>query len=444
MIFILIAFATVVLYVLDYKIPALLLFFFFLTSGFYLIPEEITTFVFISKGQDYAFFILFGIVTIDGIFIKKYFKPDEYTKYLIVFGSFLLICILYSKFFVGLGWGEVIRTCRYHFFWMAYFVFRNMERVQLERLLKYLFDITVVLSFLYVLQIVIGETIFIDVGSPEMEIFGIKVERYYNQPNIIHFFSFMAIYNNPYKGPKKIITLMLLVLAMVGALFRSLIGFFILAIVIGSIIRLPRLRRIQVVSILSFFMLITVVYSGTKFVRSKTFVDLQRVASGDFMDTDIDITDMADATFTFRMAHLIERNQYLLEHPKAMFLGAGLIPEDSKKVDTMFDFKIGLVAELLNRTTQLDTGDISYSILFLRLGYLGTLLNLSLFIYLMVFFYKNKENKYGISSFLYLIVVFGSSFFSANLTLPLIFLLPLISYCIIKKTPVENDTEREH
>jgi hypothetical protein len=104
----------------------------------------------------------------------------------------------------------------------------------------------------------------------------------------------------------------------------------------------------------------------------------------------------------------------------------------------MFDFKIGLIEELSGATVQLDTGDISYSILFLRLGYLGSFLYLLLFVYLMVFFYKKRDNRYAFFSFLYLILTIGVSFFSANLLDPVTFLMPLISYHIVKKT--DNET----
>jgi hypothetical protein len=167
------------------------------------------------------------------------------------------------------------------------------------------------------------------------------------------------------------------------------------------------------------------------------------VISGNVSEAEFNINDLTDATFTFRILHLLERNQYLLEHPRAMFLGAGLIPENSKLVDKMFDFKIGLVEELTGATAQVDTADISYSSLFLRLGYLGTFLYLSLFVYLMVYFYKKRNNRYAFFSFLYLVLTFGDSFFSANLLHPVTFLLPLISYHIINKVESENSNKQK-
>ncbi|GHT09215.1 hypothetical protein FACS189432_03630 [Bacteroidia bacterium] len=431
----------IVLYVWGYKTSALFFMFFFITQGFNLLPEEVTEFLFISKGMDYALLILVGIVLVDCVFVKGYLKPDDFTNYLILFGSFLLVCIIYSKFFVGLGWVEIIRTCRYQFFWIVYFIFRNMTKQQLEMLLKCLYVVTTFCSVLFLLQIFFNENILLKFGfTSAVTIMGIDIPRYYNQPDMINFFAVIAVFRNPFKGAPRWITTIILVAALLGAFHRNLTGFFILALFVGFVLKLPRVKQIAIVSTVSILICFVVVFAGYKFVHTRTYVDLKTVASGNIGDVDIDLADLSKSTFTFRIAHLLERNQYLLEHPKAMFLGAGLIPEDSKKVESLFNFNIGLIEELTGQTIQLDTADISYSIMFIRLGYLGTFLNLLLFIYLMLFFYKKRENKYALSTFLFFVMSFGVSFFSWNLVLAVTYILPLICYHIVKKS---NENEEE-
>jgi hypothetical protein len=443
MAFIGIVILAIILYVWGYKVPALFFLFFFLTTGFNLVPEEVTKFAFISKGMDYALLILVGIVVVDFFFVKDYLKPDHFTKYLILFGSFLLVCILYSKFVIGLGWFEIIRTCRYQFFWITYFIFRNMNKQQLERLLKYLYLVTTFCSVLFLLQIFFDENILLKFGfTSAVSILGMEFPRYYNQPDMINFFAIIAVFCNPLKGVPRMVTTIILVAALLGAFHRNLAGFFMLALFVGYVLKLPRVKRVVILSTVSVLLCFAVVFVGYKFVHTRTYVDLKTVASGNITVVEIDLDDLSKSTFTFRIAHLLERNQYLLEHPTAMFLGAGLIPEDSKKVESMFDFDIGLVEELTGQTTQLDTADISYSIMFIRLGYLGTALNLLLFIYLMVFFYKKRENKYALSTFLFFVLSFGVSFFSWNLTLAATYILPLINYHIVKKSEINNpDTD---
>ena len=434
MVFIGIVLIAIFLYIRDYKISALLLFFFFATSGFNLIPEEITKFAFISKGSDYAFLILIGIIFIDSLFNRGYFNRDNFTKYLIVFALFLIICIFYSKFVIKLGWGDILRTIRYQFFWLAYFLFRHLKKEMLEAILKCLFFVSLFTAILYLLQIVFDKAILIDTVTGYTHLFGIKVTRFYNQPEMLFFFTFMALYYNPLKGIPKYVSMILFTLALLGAFHRSLIGCFFFSILIGYIIGLPYLKRVRFIAIASIFLSFFIFFMGYMFVHSRTYLDIKTLVTGNYEDSDFDKDDLESSTFTFRILHLLERNQYLLDHPKAMFFGAGLMPEDSKLVDKMFDFKIGLVAELTGIPVQLDTGDISYSVLLLRLGYVGTFLYLFLIAYLMVFFYKKRSNGYGLFSFLYLILAIGVSFFSANLLQPVTFLLPLISYHIVKKS----------
>ncbi|MDR0769317.1 MAG: hypothetical protein LBE71_05385, partial [Dysgonamonadaceae bacterium] len=431
MIFPIIVIIAIGLYVWDYKIPALILFFLFLTSGFNLIPEEMTKTIFFSKGMDYAIVMLFAIVIIDAFCIKGYLKPDRLIYLYLLFCAYLAVCIFYNKS-VGVGWNDIIRTCRYHTLWLAYLVFRRLPEVRLEILLKYLFLVTFFCSILFILQIFLNESILNEGAVGSVNLFGIKIRRFYNQPDMLHFFVFIAIYCNPFKGAAKHVTTAILVITLLAAFHRSLIGFFLLSVALGYIIQLPRLQRIKTLTVASVFLVFLISFAGYKFVHSRTCVDIQRVMSGNIVDTEIDMDD--ESTFTFRIMHLLERNQYLLDNPVAMFTGAGLMTEDSKLTYSLFDFDVGLTEELSGQTVQLDTGDISYSVLFLRYGYLGTLLNLALFIYLTVFFYKRRRNAYGLASFLFLVMSFGTSFFSGNLIMPITFVLPLITFCIIKKT----------
>jgi hypothetical protein len=442
MVFLGIVIIAIFLYIQNYKILALLLFFFFITSGFNLVPEEITKFAFISKGSDYAFLLLVGIVAIDGIFNRGYFSKDNFTKYLILFASFLIICILYSKFVLKLGWGDILRTCRYQFFWIAYFLFRHINKKTLETLLKCLFFVALFTAVLFLLQIVIDKNILIEMETGYIRLFGYKISRFYNQPDMLFFFTFMALYHNPLNIILKYLSMIILTAALLGAFHRSLTGCFFISVIIGFAINLPYLKRIYFVAITSFILLFTVVFFGYKFIHSRTYLDIEAVVTGNIDTVEFDMEDLGNSTFTFRILHLLERNQYILEHPKAMFLGAGLIPEDSKMVEKTFDFKIGLVEELTGNAVQIETGDISYSVLFLRLGYVGTFLYLLLIIYLMIFFYKKRDNRYAFFSFLYLMLTFGDSFFSANLLHPVTYLLPLISYHIIKKTESEIVTNK--
>jgi hypothetical protein len=434
MVFIIIVLIAVVLYIWGYKTPALVLFFFFLTSGFNLIPEDAMDIGPISKGGDFGFVIMVGILLIDYLLIKNYLRIDNFVKCLIVFGIFLLICIVNSKWILGLGWSDILRTCRYQFFWLTYFIFRNLQKEQLEKLLYYLFHITVILSVLYLLQIILDTSLLNEGMQTYLRIGRWKIPRYYNQPDMLHYFAILSLYCNPRKGIAKKITAGILVLALLCAFHRSLIGLFVLTLFLGYVLRLSRLKRIRFLSVFAFLMLVFISYEGVQFTQSRTYRDLKYITNADLANVeDFDLEVLQTSTFSFRIALVVERHLYLTEHPKTLLIGAGLIPEDSHRIDKLFDFHIGLPDELTGRTNQVDSGDISYSSMILHFGYIGTVLYLFLYIYLAVFFYRKRENKYGLSSFLYCIFALGDSLFSANLLMPVTYILPAISYLIIQK-----------
>ena len=437
LIYILIVIFAIGLYIWDYKVPALVIVFFFLTSGFNLVSEDLLKDSLLSKGMDYAILVIVGMVIIDSFCIKNYLKPDRLIWLILTFYVFLGVCIIYNKFAVGTSWNDIIRTARYNVLWIAYLIFRNLSKERLSHLMKSLFLVTVICATLYILQIFLNERILNESMKVYANIFGMKIPRFYNQPDMLLIFTFMAIYFNPYKGMAKIITTTILVIALLGAFHRSLIIAFILAISIGYVIRLSRVKRTVILTSIAIIGSIFIVFWGYNFANSRTIKDISIVTSGNVADIDakdIDIETLQESTFTFRIAHLLERNQYLLDHPEAMLFGAGLMAEDSKLTDVMFDFKVGLLEEALNKTTQLDTGDISYSILIMRYGYMGTLLVLSLYIFLMVYFYKNRNNPVGLFSFASFIVIIVISFSSSTLTMPVSFLLPLVTYNIIQKS----------
>jgi hypothetical protein len=436
MVFVAIVITAIFLYIWDYKVTTLFLFFFFVTSGFNLLPETATQFTFFSKGIDYAIILLLGITIIESLFAKNYLKPDNFTKYLVLLGIFLLVCMAYSRFALGLELTGIIRTCRFLFLWVVWFLFRSLKKEQMEVLLKGLFFVTIFCAILYILQLFFETSILNKGEQNKTDFMGMKFMRFYNHPDMLYFFTLMAVFHNPLKGILKIITALILSVALFAAFHRSLIGFFFVSLFVGYILSLSRLNRIKIVSVTAFLGVAVILFAGYKFLHSRTYVDVKTVLSGNILDvaSELDIEMMQESTFTFRMAHLLERNMYLQEHPVSMLVGAGLVTEDSKKTVSMFNFDIGLAEELTGETIQLDSGDISYSVLFMRYGYLGTALYLAPFIFMMVFFYRNKENRYALFAFSFLVLVFGVSFFSANLMNPINFLLPMICYHIVNKS----------
>ncbi|MDL2243307.1 hypothetical protein LJB84_00475 [Bacteroidales bacterium OttesenSCG-928-J19] len=432
--FLIIALAAVLLYVLGYKTSTLVIVFFFITNGFDLVPEEfMDTGIGFSKGVDFALIILVLLLLVGLLTKKNYLKIDTFAWYLILFYCFLVVCALNSKFSVGLSWFEMGRAGRFALLFPYYFVFRSMSKEQLTSALHICFYITLFTSCIYLLQLPLDKELLNESETSFTDVLGYRVKRYYNQPALISFMVFMALYNNPIKGGKRHFATLILLAAYVFAFHRSWIGFFLIALCFGYVINLPRVSRIKVLSIIGILAIVLILFTGHQVTNSRSFQDISKVMKGEVIDTEFDVTDLGDATFTFRIAHLAERMLYISENPKTQLIGAGLIPEGSKAANQQFDFKVGLLEELTSEVIQTDTADISYSNLFLRFGYLGTICYLLIFFYLTYYFYtKRGENKYAFVALLFLVLSYGVSFFSANLLNPVNYLVLILAYCIVR------------
>lgn len=434
-------------YIRGFKISALIIFFFFLTRGFDLIPDSMVELrVPLTKNVDYAFFILMGFLSIEFVFnTKVLLKIDTLSKYLMAFFIFLVACIIYNRSSLNVQSGEIIRTVRHYFLWLTYFVLRNMTKDQLKRLLKFLFVMTAITSVLFLVQIVINTRILVGVTKATAQFLGMTFPRFYNQPAMIDFFVFMAVYYNPFKGRMRYVTTIVLGLAFLGAFHRSHIGVYFVCLFLGYLMRLSKQKLLKRSLICIPLLVLFFIFSNGKSAedeQSRTMTDLQSVLSGKALNFDEYVETIgSDATFTFRVAHLVERNEYIKQSIASMLFGGALLTEDSKMVDKMFDFKVGLLEEMTNQVIQLDTADIVYSVLFIRFGYFGTFLFLLIYFYLIFYFYRNRKHPLAFLSFWFLLYSMGISFFSITLMSPVTFLLPAICYLIIQKGKRESVDE---
>ncbi len=421
------------LYLRGHRVYALLIFYFFASWGFQIIPEEAMALMpGFSKGQDYALVLIGGCVGFDFLLSKgRYFKRDTFSVYLLLFLVFLLACILYSRFSVGCSWNETLRVSRSYMLLIVYFVFRNMTKEELNKLLNIIYYITLVQSCIYLLQVVLSTELLNSMNYSIFQIGDWKIKRFYNQPLALYFAAFMSIYSPPSKGLLRIFSIVIFIFAILLGFNRSSIGFFIMALFLGYILRLPKVKQIKVTLMAVAIAIPVITLIGHNFVKSRTYQDFKAVAEGRFADADVELYIMYKSTFAYRVGHLFERINYLNENPEARLMGPGLIAEDSPMAG-QFNFILGLQSPS-GGAYQLETTDITYSVLLIRFGYLGSFLFLMLYFYMIYFFFKKRSNKHAFTSFLFLFLTLGVSFFSSNLIFPVYFILPLLMMNIVNK-----------
>jgi hypothetical protein len=137
---------------------------------------------------------------------------------------------------------------------------------------------------------------------------------------------------------------------------------------------------------------------------------------------------------SFRLLMLEERMYYLNQHPQYAVFGIGNIQEIDLKQHL---FHIGLKKKKGGGVNQLDTDDIAWALLFLRYGYLGTLLYIGTIFFSMIrLYFYNRKYSLGFGVLLYILcALILLSYTSAVIASSFFWLIPM---CVIRLLPSTN------
>lgn len=143
-----------------------------------------------------------------------------------------------------------------------------------------------------------------------------------------------------------------------------------------------------------------------------------------------------EGNFSFRILLLEERMAYVNQNMQYMIFGIGNVQERDLKRDL---FSIGVVNED-NEVAQLDTGDIAWPLLILRLGYVGTMIYLCLIYFRgMAVGWNNRKNPLALTLFVYLFIhLFFTSFTDYVISNSLFWFVPFVSIILIEREKLKE------
>lgn len=135
---------------------------------------------------------------------------------------------------------------------------------------------------------------------------------------------------------------------------------------------------------------------------------------------------------SFRLLMVEERMYYLNQHPQYAVFGIGSIQESDLKQQL---FHIGLKSKN-GGVTQLDTGDIAWVLLFLRFGYLGTLIYIGTIFFSMVrLFFINRKSPLGFATLLYVLCsLLLLSYTSSAIASSFFWIVPILAIRLLPST----------
>lgn len=441
MLFIPILIVSIILYLSGKRILSTILFFFFLFDGFQIIPEKFfETGMGISKSTDFALLYII-ILFIYGIISTKDFIPIN--KLALLLGGYLLfiVCLIGISYYTyHIPFVEVIRTSRYYLFALSYFVLRRLTKEDISSILKILFCIVIFQSILFTIQGFTGIALLIGAESHKS---AKLITRFYNSPLMLYFFVFYGIFNNPFTGKYKYISALICIVCVYMPLHRSLTISFILILILGLFLKMGKIKQfINYLPMLLLCVIPLVAVIGAQ-LASRTMNDINSVTTGEFVDIE-EIELGEESTLLFRIAHFYERYTHILEKPIETAFGSGLMAEESNYTNKKFDFIVGLENEKTGEIVQLETSDIAWSNLIIRYGIIGTLIYLTIYISIMIFYYKHRKVRYALSTFLYLLLLLFTSITSNQLYYVYMLVFPLMFFDMTLEKNNPNLTNNEN
>lgn len=414
------------LFVLKKRKESYLLFIFFLMDGFGVVTKNL-----VGIGMPtLAFMYMFVICIL--IKLKNIELPLD--RYLKIFLCFLLCSSLYSFFHYELSFLQIFKGGFIHYLCFSYFLFKILRKDEIEWLFKCLFYITLVHSFLYIIQVLTGLPVlpyYTDVASID-ESTGIL--RYYNFSPLNILFLFLSIFFPSYLPTRyKHLFLIVFILAEVLTLGRTHISLTILCILIGILFQKKQSKKIVLIISLSLVLIPIAYVLSDRFMNSDTSSDIEEVINGNYK-TMISGGDFSGKTMTYRFALIYEKIDYLTSRSLGeKIFGLGMLSETQQQlVHKRYNFQLGLVDENGNRN-QLYTPDIAWANLISWFGYLGTFLfSLILLIIMKTLFQCKQMHPLAFTGFFYILHIFLGSFSGATLNSSFL-CLPFLFYILTYK-----------
>ena len=426
----------ILFYITRHHKLSLFIFTTFMLNGWCVLTDAIMGY----KDFDLAFIYIVVILLVN-LVISEEKKQFNDTKICILIGAFVFFMFLNVRFsFVHYKFTpyQILQGSRASFLVLSYFFLRKIEKDTFIWLNTVFFYITIVTSILYIIEV------FYNIPTLPYKFATVKVDeftgimRYYNSPPLLYWYLIVTIlFPKIIKSRLVLPSIFIFSVALIATLGRIQIGMTAIVLLLGLFFKgriSTLIKALFILLILSipFMEIISLRFQGTYGDDSES--EVRSLFSGGIEDM-ANGTDMDEGTLTYRFAWVYERMLYLRERSLGeKIYGLGLISDSQiDVVQPMYHFNLGLYSEDGTKQ-QMTTPDISYGNLLSKYGYVGGILYLTLWFYLLFFFFHyRKETDYSFAGFLLILelMLIGIAGTSVSDQGNLIF--PLMIFVYVKK-----------
>ncbi len=364
--------------------------------------------------KDLALILLFIILFIVPIKYVSVFKATEIKRlnnYIVIFLIYILLSIGVDFIMNGIDLWSVLRTSRHWLFLLIFVPLMYISSNRLERVIRILYYLTIGVSLIIVFEYISDLHYF--TGEIKMSFEGVERGALPSTYALFYVLLVALGYGNHPRVIKYIILTLLTFSLLLSATKSIALGLFLGFVILMFLKSKSIWSAIGGILLVTFLALSVIIIMPN--LRTRLIYGQQNFGS------------VEDGSTTFRKELAEERFHYISQNPLTLVLGIGNITEDNFKGN----FNVGHISDE-GQQAQLDTGDIAWALLFLRLGLLGTILWIVLTIVFVWCFIRRKKELYSIPVISYLLLnLLVLSFAGTTIYTASYWIVPLICINIV-------------
>ena len=394
------------------------------------------------KYKDYGILLLFGCCCIGFLRNSSFFsiKGLSGAKISALFLTFFVFEFLYAYLTNVDTIGNILAVSRDYLYALTYFVFRKSPVEELQKGIRLIFKGVILACILFVTQY-FTHLELTNSYVAETNILAGNYRMQSTPPFIDLILLTVLLYLRKMRGKLMVIVLLFGIFLIsqnrtpIIALFLE-IGLFILfarrtkyklPIMIAAMVAFPFVNS-----------LLSSRSSEEGGVSNMEVPVFTYISQGDFQGL------ASQSTFMFRIALIAERADYLISNPEKLLLGIGPMHEDTAQKH--FNFRIGTAnidSHNQARISQLDSIDTVWGPILIRYGFIGLILHISAVVWMILAYYKKRENPIMMLGFLTYVAAIAQSFSSGGLFL-LQGILTMMGFLIIYDRNISYSLERRN
>lgn len=349
---------------------------------------------------------------------KRFYRKDGLSKYLIFLFFYLIISCFVSFFYYGFSVLQIITVVRGYLYILSYFILRGLTLKQHKKLFSYLSVIAFFSCIVYLLQIPLRRPLLFTINefdSDQGDRFG-GLLRFTNIPplrNMFFFLSFFAssFYSQQIKAKyQKLIYSLSILLSFGRTATVSSFGILIAAL---SFRKKKNIAWIVLACVLCYPL---ISFLSDTMNKRDSSLDMEMIAKGEYKNYTTGYTGES-TTMTYRFAWVYERWEYIKRRPLIeQLFGLGFISEKDPEALKRYRFRVVDYGNLSDSFQLIYSADIAYGNFITRWGLLGTIVMLSIWFYLLSFFWENRKNNLAYAALALWLYVFICSFSSRGMS----------------------------